>query len=98
MVPGALRDFLQNVEVLLDLTEGGKGQGGVVMELISSRFLVLPFPSSLGALGRGDVFESVYQTQELYSGQDSVKVIGESSDVGQTILFLSLSCAIYDME
>ena len=46
----------------------------------------------------GDVFESVYQIQELYSGQDSVKVIGESSDLGQTILFLSLSCPIYEME
>ena len=46
----------------------------------------------------GDVFESVYQTQELYSGQDSVKVIGESSDLGQTILFLSFSCPIYEME
>lgn len=58
----------------------------------------LAFFFQLGSTWTGDVFESVYQTQELYSGQNSVKVIEESSDLGQTILFLSLSCPIYEME
>ena len=45
----------------------------------------LAFFFQLGSTWAGDVFESVYQTQELYSGQDSVKVIVESSDLGQAI-------------